>query len=88
MLELMAVFMDVSVEMLFVGDTELSSPSLASLLSLQAKFKYSISILSASQRLLLPLPSSLLCGPLSPLLQLLKELSAKNVRVPLLGVEA
>lgn len=88
MVELMAVFMLVSIDKLFDGHKDFFDPSWSSLFSLlwAKPLRYSISILSASQRLISPV-AEVLQSPLSPLLHLADRFPRKNVWVLDLGVD-
>ena len=78
----MAVFMLVSIDKLFDAHEDLSTPSWSSLLSLLVAnpFRYSISILSASQRLISPGVREVLPSALSALLLLIDSPAKKRRR--------
>jgi len=88
MVELIAVLMLVSIDKLFDAHKDVFAPSSSSLFSLlsQKLLRYSISILSASQRLISPVADEL-TSSLSPLLLLAGPSSWKNGVVLVLGVD-
>jgi len=88
MLELIAVLMFVSIDKLFDVYKDVFAPSSSSLFSLLSRklLRYSISILSASQRLISPV-AEVLISSLSPLLLFAGRSSRKNVLVLDLGVD-